>query len=112
MTDALLTTDSLFFSSGAHLDTAMAGRCVRDLLNHFDDGELFLEYRESESIVLDDGVIRAAGFDVSSGFGLRGVIGAEVGFAHSDEISLTALREACEAVKTTQPDVGKAGKGA
>lgn len=111
MTEALTTTDTLFFSRGAHLDIEMAGSCVRDLLNHFDDGELFLEYRESESIVLDDGVIRAAGFDVSSGFGLRGIMGAEVGFAHSDEISLRALRQACEAVRTTQPDGGKAREG-
>ncbi|UYH51074.1 metalloprotease TldD [Candidatus Kirkpatrickella diaphorinae] len=111
MTEALRTTDSLFFSNGAHLDIAMAGRSVRDLLNHFDDGELFLEYRESESIVLDDGVIRAAGFDVSRGFGLRGVTGAEVGFAHSDEISLRALRDACGAVRTTQPNGGSAREG-
>ena len=40
-----------------------------------DDGELFLEYQESESISLDDGRIRSAGFDTTLGFGLRAVAG-------------------------------------
>src|SRR5258707_10151418 len=46
-------------------------RTVAATLRHADDGELFLEYRESESISLDDGRIRAAGFDTSFGMADR-----------------------------------------
>ncbi len=56
-----------------------------------DDGELYLEYRESEQISLDDGRIRSAGFDTSLGFGLRAVAGEATGYAHAGELSEPAL---------------------
>ena len=40
-----------------------------------DDGELFLEYSQSESVALDDGRIKSAAFDTTQGFGLRAVVG-------------------------------------
>ena len=61
-----------------------------------DDGELYLEYRESEQISLDDGRIRSAGFDTSLGFGLRAVAGEATGYAHAGELSEPALRRAAE----------------
>ncbi len=96
---ALAATDQLFFErADAALDQAGAERIVRDALSGSDDGELFLEYRESESISLDDGNIRAASFDTGLGFGLRGVAGEATGYAHSGEISEEALRRAAATV--------------
>jgi len=76
---ALATTDDLFFGrADATLDRDTAARMTRDALTGTDDGELFLEYRESESISLEDGRIRAAGYDlflvleVTIGFNKRG----------------------------------------
>ena len=63
-----------------------------------DDGELFLEYRESEQISLDDGRIRSAGFDTALGFGLRAVAGEATGYAHAAELSEPALRRAAASV--------------
>ena len=63
-----------------------------------DDGELFLEYRESEPISLDDGRIRSAGFDTALGFGLRAVAGEATGYAHAGEMSEAALRRAAATV--------------
>src|SRR5581483_2219408 len=63
-----------------------------------DDGELYLEYRESEQISLDDGRIRSAGFDTSLGFGLRAVAGEATGYAHAGELSEAALKRAAETV--------------
>ena len=57
-----------------------------------DDGELFLERSRSESLVFDDGRIRAASFDASEEFGLRAVRGEAAGYAHAGEISDAALR--------------------
>ena len=92
-------TDQLFFErAGARLDRAGAERLLAGVLEGTDDGELFLEYRESEMISLDDGVIRSASFDTSTGFGLRAVLGDEAAYAHSDEISESALRRAASTV--------------
>ena len=92
-------TDQLFFErAGARLDRVAAERVLADALAGTDDGELFLEYRESEMISLDDRVIRSASFDTSTGFGLRAVLGDEAAYAHSDEISEEALRRAAATV--------------
>jgi TldD protein len=96
---ALAATDQLFFDrADATLSQAGAEQIVRESLSGSDDGELFLEYRESESISLDDGNIRAASFDTGLGFGLRGVAGEATGYAHSGEISEDALRRAAATV--------------
>lgn len=96
---ALATTDALFFKRpDTSLTREDAEALVSRGLDGVDDGELFLEYRESEGISLDDGTIRSASFNTSSGFGLRAVLGTETAFAHSDEISRDALGRAVATV--------------
>ncbi len=96
---AIATTDKLFFErADAALDQATAAAILDKALRGSDDGELFLEYRENESISLDDGHIRTANFDSGLGFGLRAVAGEATGYAHSGEISEEALRRAAATV--------------
>ncbi len=94
---ALSVTDALFFERHG-LDRPSAERITAKALERADDGELFLEYRETESISLDDGRIRQAGFDTQLGFGLRAVAGEAAGYAHAGEISEAALKRAAETV--------------
>jgi TldD protein len=95
----LNATDKLFFErADAELDRAAAEATVDQALAHSDDGELYLEYRESEQISLDDGRIRSAGFDTSLGFGLRAVADEATGYAHAGELSEAALRRAGDSV--------------
>jgi TldD protein len=95
----LAVTDALFFErAGAELDRGAAERAAAGALAGTDDGELFLEYRESEAVSLDDGRIRSAGFDTSLGFGLRAVAGEAAGFAHAGELSEAALARAAATV--------------
>jgi TldD protein len=95
----LAATDRLFFErSDSALDQDTASRIVANALGSTDDGELFLEYRESEQISLDDGRIRSAGFDTTLGFGLRAVAGEATGYAHAAELSEPALQRAAASV--------------
>jgi len=71
-----------------------------------DDGELFLERRASESLVLDDGRVKSASFDAAEGFGLRAVLNEVTGYAHSTDISEAALSRA---VATARLAVGNGG---
>ena len=64
-----------------------------------DDGELFLEYSQSESLAFDDGTLRHAGFNTASGLGLRAVKGETVAYAHASEISEAALKRAAQTVR-------------
>jgi TldD protein len=96
---ALNTTDELFFARpDAALDRDAAERITREALEGNDDGELFLEYRESETLALEEGRIRSAGFDTALGFGLRAVLGEETGYAHAGELSEAALKRAASTV--------------
>jgi TldD protein len=100
---ALAVTDDLFFHrADSLLDRGLAERITADALQGVDDGELFLEYRESESISMEDGRIRAANYDTAAGFGLRAVLGDETGYAHSGELSEAALKRAASTVSAVR----------
>ena len=62
-------------SAGFGLEPAQLQALLAEGLHGVDDGELFLEYRETESLTLDDGRLKGAAFDTSKGFGLRAVAG-------------------------------------
>ncbi|MBX6744691.1 MAG: metalloprotease TldD [Acetobacteraceae bacterium] len=95
----LAVTDRLFFGT---LDRIGSERLLRDALAGAEDGELFLEYRESEGISLDDGRIRSASFDSTRGFGLRSVLGEAAGYAHSGELTEAALKRAADTVQAVR----------
>ena len=73
---------------------------VDDALNGIDDGELFLEHRQSESLAFDDGRLRNASFDVTQGFGLRAISEDTVAYSHSTEISENAIKRASNTVSS------------
>ncbi len=79
-------------------DSGRLQRLIERGLHGVDDGELFLEYRETESFAFDDGRLKTAAFDTSRGLGLRAVAGEAIGLAHSPELSLAALERAIDAV--------------
>jgi TldD protein len=85
-------------TAGFELEPARLEALLAEGLHRVDDGELFLEYRETESFTLDDGRLKGAAFDTTKGFGLRAVAGEAIGCAHSPELSEAALRRAIEAV--------------
>ncbi len=93
--------DEIFFTR-AGLDRARTERIVADALSGSDDGELFLEYRQSESCAFDDGKLKSASFDTSQGFGLRAVCGEATGYAHATELSEAALRRAAAAAASVR----------
>ena len=97
MTD-LAATDDLFFTNTA-LSLDKAQSMVDEALHGSDDGELFLEYRQAESIMFDDGRVKSASFDTAQGFGLRAVSGEATGYAHASEMSEDALARASKTVR-------------
>ena len=99
-------TDARFAPFDTHLDPEAALSVLRAATQGAEDGELFLERRRSESLVLDDGRIRSASYDASEGFGLRAVAGEVAGYAHSTEVSEAALRRAAETVRLAVGDGG------
>ena len=89
--------DEIFFNQTG-LDKETTQKVVKRALNGMDDGELFLEYTQSESLYLEDSHIKSSTFDIAQGFGLRSVIGEATAYAHSSEISEQAIERA---IRTT-----------
>ena len=98
-------TDSYFFSR-TDLDRARTQSLLDDALKGADDGELYLQYGQSEAFVFDDNRLKTANFDVNQGFGLRAVVGESTGYAHASELSEAALKRAGDAVQAV-----KTGRG-
>jgi len=96
--DSLSTTDNLFFANTG-MDRLKVERLVGDALTGADDGELYLEYRQSEGFSWDDGKLKSASFDTAQGFGLRSVTGETTGYAHSVELTENAIKRAGETVR-------------
>ncbi|HEX3861017.1 MAG TPA: metalloprotease TldD [Stellaceae bacterium] len=94
----LAVTNELFFDRTG-MDPGRVEKIVGEALAGMDDGELFLEYSQSESVALDDGRIKSAAFDTTQGFGLRAVADEAAGYAHASELSEAALRRAGAAVR-------------
>jgi TldD protein len=73
-------------------------RVLAETLEGADDGELFIEHGQSESLSFDNGRLKGGSFNTDQGFGLRAVAGEAVGYAHAGELSLSALKRASDAV--------------
>jgi TldD protein len=85
--------DELFYLRTG-MDKQKVARMTATALEGMDDGELFLEYSQLESLAFDDGKLRNASFNTSQGFGLRSVLGEASAYAHASELSESAIQRA------------------
>ena len=86
----------------AGLDRPRLAKIISRGLDGADDGELFLEYRQSEMLVFDNGRLKQATYDTSQGFGLRAVKDEAVGYAHASDVSEAAIARAADAVRAVK----------
>jgi len=86
----------------AGLDSAQVGRHLKRALEGADDGELYLEYRQSEMLMFDNGRLKQATYDTAQGFGLRTVKDEAVGYAHASDMSEQAIARAADSVRAVK----------
>lgn len=96
----LITAHSLIERAGLAPDDLRG--TIAHGLEGADDGELFLEYRQSEMMLFDNGRLKQATYDTSQGFGLRAVKDDAVGYAHASDVSLPAIIRAADAVRAVR----------
>jgi TldD protein len=100
MSDAAKAEELLFTRAG--MDRNKVESLVEGALDGCDDGELFLEYKQSEALAWDDGRLKSASFDTSQGFGLRAVSDESTGYAHASELSQAAIKRASDTVQSVR----------
>src|SRR5829696_1772519 len=93
-----MTSSPMSLFDRAGLDRTDARRHLARGLEGADDGELFLEYKQSEMLLFDNGRLKQATYDTAQGFGLRAVKDEAVGYAHASDVSEAAIARAAEAV--------------
>jgi TldD protein len=97
-----MMTDNLSLMERAGLDRHNVSRIIAGGLDGTDDGELFLEYRQSEVLAFDNGRLKQATYDTSQGFGLRAIKNDAVGYAHASDVSEAAIARAAETVRAVK----------
>src|SRR4051812_14695589 len=98
----VMTSSTVSLPARPGLDRNDARRHLARGLEGADDGELFLEYRQSEMLLFDNGRLKQATYDTAQGFGLRAVKDEAVGYAHASDMSEAAIQRAAEAVRAVQ----------
>jgi TldD protein len=61
-----------------------------------DFADLYFEHQRTSSLLLEERIIRTASSGVSCGLGVRVVSGERTGYAHTDDLSWTAIARAAE----------------
>ena len=89
----------LFFKKEG-LDFGKIEKIVNESLRKADDGELFLEFKQSESFVYDDKKIKNASTSTDKGFGLRSVKDETSAYSNSSDISETSIKNAGKTVQS------------
>jgi TldD protein len=97
-----MTSPTMSLLDRAGLDRQDARRHIAHALEGADDGELYLEYAQSEMLVFDNGRLKQATYNTDQGFGLRAVKDEAVGYAHSSDVSEGALARAADAVRAVK----------
>ena len=80
------------------IDQSRVQSIISDAVGRGDDGELYLEYSQSEGLMFDNGKLKSGSFNTDQGFGLRAISGEASAYAHSGEMSQAALKRAADAV--------------
>src|SRR5262245_66272192 len=99
-----LATSSLLDRAG--LDRQSAHRYLARGLEGAADGELYLEYAQSELLVFDNGRLKQATYNTDQGFGLRAVKNEYVGYAHYSDVSEAALARGEDEVRVMRGESG------
>src|SRR5258705_6389421 len=91
----MLARPERFFADRFGLNAGTMERLLASpLAGRVDHADLYLEYRVSEELVLEEGAVKKAARHVSQGAGIRAQSGERTGYAHTDDLALPNLEEA------------------
>ncbi|OEY86616.1 metalloprotease TldD [Wolbachia pipientis] len=92
--------DQIFFTQN-NVDINSIHKIVNNALKNSDGGELFLEFCQSESLFLDNNMLKHIDLNTRKGFGLRSFCGDSVSFVCSSEISEKEISNAASIVRSS-----------
>jgi TldD protein len=104
----MLVHPERFFSDKFGLSASVTERLLGGTLaRRVDHADLYLEYRMSEELVLEEGAVKKASRHVSQGAGVRAQSGERTGYAHTDDLALSNLEEAVRQARAIADGAGE-----
>src|SRR6058998_3915708 len=95
MENQMLARPERFFEDRFGLSASALDRLLgSSLTGRVDHADLYLEYRVSEELALEEGAVKKASRHVAQGAGIRAQSGERTGYAHTDDLALPNLEEA------------------
>ena len=95
MVDLVPARPESFFADRFNITSSTIDRLLGSTLRgKVDDADIYLEYRITEELVLEESTVKKASRHVSQGAGVRAQAGTRTGYAHTDDISIENLEEA------------------
>jgi TldD protein len=102
----MLARPERFFEDRFGLTSSAMERLLgSQLAGRVDHADLFLEYRISEELTLEEGAVKKASRHVSQGAGIRAQSGERTGYAHTDDLALPNLEEAARQARAIADQV-------
>jgi len=86
---------ALFGVTESEIQQTLARLKVRDV----DYADLYFESELSESVSMEEGIVKRAGKSISQGVGVRATSGEKTGFAYSDELTRQDLQIAADTAR-------------
>src|ERR1700730_8438352 len=103
----MLARPERFFEDKFGLTSSALERLLRShLAGRVDHADLYLEYRVSEELTLEEGAVKKASRHVSQGAGIRAQSGERTGYAHTDDLALPNLEEAARQARAIADQAG------
>ena len=105
MVDLVPARPEAFFADRFNITSSTIDRLLGSALRgKVDDADIYLEYRITEELVLEEGAVKKASRHVSQGAGVRAQAGTRTGYAHTDDISIKNLEEAARQARAIATD--------
>jgi TldD protein len=107
MSHYMLARPERFFEDKFGLTSSALERLLGShLAGRVDHADLYLEYRVSEELTLEEGAVKKASRHVSQGAGIRAQSGERTGYAHTDDLALPNLEEAARQARAIADQAG------
>jgi len=107
MDNHMLARPERFFEDRFGLTSSVLERLLgSELAGRVDHADLYLEYRISEDLTLEEGAVKKASRHVSQGAGIRAQSGERTGYAHTDDLALPNLEEAARQARAIADQAG------
>ena len=101
MQEKTLNTVKSTILESAQLHEADISKIVESIHSKgIDIADLYFQVNRQESWAMEDGKIKEGTFSLDKGVGVRVVSGDKTGFAYSDDLSLSAIKEAANATQS------------